>query len=122
MDVPLYQVDAFTNRRFAGNPAAVVGCPQGASQLACLRAKPVSELLANAMQPMPGAGGGFEVREISGDLTYDGTMFCSPTVGVAEPGALPGPLVGRADFFMRWVVRFAWHRTPPDFNVDPVKK
>jgi para-nitrobenzyl esterase len=37
-----------------------VGCPEGAGQLACLRAKPVTELLANAMQPMPGAGGGFD--------------------------------------------------------------
>jgi para-nitrobenzyl esterase len=39
---------------------AAVGCPEGPEQLACLRQKPVSELLANAMQPMPGAGGGFD--------------------------------------------------------------
>jgi para-nitrobenzyl esterase len=36
--------------------AEAVGCPAGAEQLACLRQKPVTELLANAMQPMPGAG------------------------------------------------------------------
>jgi para-nitrobenzyl esterase len=39
---------------------AAVGCPAGPTQLACLREKPVTELLANAMQPMPGAGGGFD--------------------------------------------------------------
>jgi len=36
-----------------------VGCPEGPEQLACLRAAPVEKLLANSMQPMPGAGGGF---------------------------------------------------------------
>jgi len=33
-----------------------VGCAAGADQLACLREAPVEDLLANAMQPMPGAG------------------------------------------------------------------
>jgi para-nitrobenzyl esterase len=39
--------------------AKAVGCPEGADQLSCLRDKPIKDLLANAMQPMPGAGGGF---------------------------------------------------------------
>jgi para-nitrobenzyl esterase len=40
--------------------AKAVGCAEGAGQLACLRDKPIKDLLANAMQPMPGAGGGFD--------------------------------------------------------------
>ncbi|HEX6241623.1 MAG TPA: carboxylesterase family protein [Polyangiales bacterium] len=36
--------------------AEAVGCPAGPDQLACLRQKPIAELLAKAMQPMPGAG------------------------------------------------------------------
>jgi para-nitrobenzyl esterase len=40
--------------------AKAVGCAEGAGQLACLRDKPITDLLANAMQPMPGAGGGFD--------------------------------------------------------------
>jgi para-nitrobenzyl esterase len=37
-----------------------VGCAEGPDQLGCLRDKPIKDLLANAMQPMPGAGGGFD--------------------------------------------------------------
>lgn len=39
---------------------AALGCPAGDGQLACMRDKSIPELLANAMQPMPGAGGGFD--------------------------------------------------------------
>jgi para-nitrobenzyl esterase len=37
-----------------------LGCAEGPGQLACMRTKSVEELLANSMQPMPGAGGGFD--------------------------------------------------------------
>jgi para-nitrobenzyl esterase len=39
---------------------AALGCPEGAGQLACMRGKTIPELLAMSMQPMPGAGGGFD--------------------------------------------------------------
>jgi para-nitrobenzyl esterase len=41
---------------------AALGCPEGAGQLACMRGKSIPELLAMSMQPMPGAGGGFDGR------------------------------------------------------------
>jgi hypothetical protein len=34
---------------------------------------------------------------------------------------MPWALLGRNDFFTKYVVHFAWHRSPPDFNLDPVK-
>lgn len=37
-----------------------LGCEPGPGQLACMRSVPVEKLLANSMQPMPGAGGGFD--------------------------------------------------------------
>ena len=61
MDVPLYQVDAFTNRRFAGNPAAV--CPLK-SWLPddVLQAIAAENNLAETAFFVPRAGGDFELR------------------------------------------------------------
>jgi hypothetical protein len=68
-----------------------------------------------------GAGGSFEYKLVSGEVTYLRKTFCT-TIQVASPDCnLPGPVLGREDFFTKYVVRFAWHRSPPDFNVDPIK-
>jgi para-nitrobenzyl esterase len=42
--------------------AKAVGCEEGDGQLACLRQKTPQELLDHSMQPMPGAGGGFDTE------------------------------------------------------------
>jgi para-nitrobenzyl esterase len=44
--------------------AEAVGCKAGKDQLGCLRAAPIEDLLANGMQPMPGAG------EVSGGAKW----------------------------------------------------
>lgn len=66
-----------------------------------------------------GAGGLFDARPCSGRLRWRQWEFCSEFL-VAEPGCLPLGLLGRADFFKRFVVRFMWHKVPPTFDVDPV--
>jgi PhzF family phenazine biosynthesis protein len=61
MDVPLYQVDAFTNRRFAGNPAAV--CPLKAwLPDDVLQAIAAENNLAETAFFVPRAGGDFDLR------------------------------------------------------------
>jgi hypothetical protein len=76
--------------------------------------------LSASASPGIGAGGGFETRSCAGVLRYGATELCREFL-VAKPDALPGALLGRDDFFTKFVVRFAWHRKPPDFNVDPVR-
>lgn len=63
-----------------------------------------------------GAGGQFETRVALGFVEWDGMRICNSLL-VAAPGSLPGPLLGRADFFTKCSVRFNWHRVPPDFDV-----
>lgn len=69
--------------------------------------------------PGQGVGGGFEIRTLSGDLSYHGVTFAT-SFAVAEPGHLPRPLLGRGDFFQRFVLRFNWHKATPEFHADPV--
>jgi hypothetical protein len=72
-----------------------------------------------------GAGGEFEFKNCEGRVTYGGAVVCK-TFGVPAPRhdvpGLPFGLLGRRDFFSKHIVRFAWHRDPPEFNVDPVKR
>ena len=67
-----------------------------------------------------GAGGGFETRMIRGTITWKNYFICDQ-FQVAQPGMKTPLLLGREDFFKKFVVRFNWHQTPPTFNVDPVK-
>jgi hypothetical protein len=66
-----------------------------------------------------GAGGQYEYKMATGELTYGRKPFCTQFQVAAAN--LPGPVLGRNDFFKKYVVRFAWHRNPPDFNVDPAR-
>lgn len=66
-----------------------------------------------------GAGGTFERRPLVAEVRYREWLICDH-VDVAQPGALPFALLGREDFFKRFVVRFAWNKEPPEVIVDPV--
>lgn len=66
-----------------------------------------------------GAGGGFETRIAKGAVLWEGSRIREQLL-VAQPGALPWPLIGRDDFFKKHVVRFSWHRQPPTIDIDPV--
>jgi hypothetical protein len=68
-----------------------------------------------------GAGSQFEFKLCDGSLKYDGKELCQQFAVAAPKHHLRWALLGRKEFFTKYVVRFAWHRTPPDFNVDPVK-
>jgi hypothetical protein len=66
-----------------------------------------------------GAGGGFETSVVNGAVAWGGTTICEE-FRVSEPGALPWGLLGREDFFKLFVVRFHWHKDPPQMDIDPV--
>ncbi len=69
-----------------------------------------------------GPGGRVDVRPCSGAMKWDGATIMTAFM-VAEPGkGADTVLLGRADFFARFVVRFNWHRDPPTFDVDPVSR
>lgn len=66
-----------------------------------------------------GAGGVFERRPLQAEIRYRDWLICD-SVEVAQPGALPFALLGRQDFFQKFIVRFAWHKSPPEVIIDPV--
>jgi hypothetical protein len=66
-----------------------------------------------------GAGGGFEARLCTGIVKYRDWPICDEFL-IAEPNQMPVMLLGRDDFFRRFVVHFNWHRDPPTFDVDPI--
>ncbi len=66
-----------------------------------------------------GAGGGFATKRLKATVRWQQWIVCDE-VAVAAPGALPWALLGRDDFFRKFVVRFAWHRMPPEMHIDPV--
>lgn len=66
-----------------------------------------------------GAGGAFERRPMKATLKFRDWTICEE-IAVAEPGRLPVVLLGRLDFFQRFVVRFMWHKVPPYVDVDPI--
>jgi hypothetical protein len=74
-----------------------------------------------------GAGGPFETRLCGGQIYYAGVLICNG-LRVAEPGKMPAGinflLLGRGDFFSKFVASFHWDESPPWFEVDlaPPKK
>lgn len=69
-----------------------------------------------------GAGGKFETRLLAARVKYRDWIVCEE-VKVAQPGAgLPVVLLGRADFFAKFNVRFRWAMTPPVVDIDPLAK
>jgi len=64
------------------------------------------------------AGGAMEHRPAPGRILFDKKIVADGFL-VAEPGKLPVVLLGRDDFFRLYTVRFAWHRDPPTFDLDP---
>lgn len=68
-----------------------------------------------------GAGGSFEIRECLGEVKWRQWVVCTKFL-VGEPGKFEStPLLGREDFFKRFVVRFLWHKDPPSFDIDPAR-
>lgn len=69
-----------------------------------------------------GPGGTLDVRLCKGVLRWDKRVLMTEFM-VAEPEKGPDAiLLGRADFFTLYVVRFQWHKNPPTFDLDPVGK
>ena len=66
-----------------------------------------------------GAGGGFETRPLQLALSWQSWKLTGE-MRIAEPTRLPVVLLGRCDFFQEFVVRFHWHKGPPEFHLDPV--
>ena len=46
----------------------------------------------------------------------------SSSRSVAEPGAMPFALLGRADFFKYFRITFEWHKKPPVFHLVDLEK
>jgi hypothetical protein len=69
-----------------------------------------------------GAGGKFETRLLAARVKYREWVICDEAK-VAQPGSgLPLVLLGRADFFAKFLVKFRWDVTPPVVDVDPLAK
>jgi hypothetical protein len=66
-----------------------------------------------------GAGGQFESRPLQLTVSWQ-SWKTTEEIRIAEPGRLPVVLLGRCDFFRDFVVRFHWHKAPPEFHLDPV--
>lgn len=77
-----------------------------------------------SLTPLPegtGAGGQFPKSLCKGQISYAGCVLCDE-FEVVPPGLFNFILLGREEFFSKFVVRFQWHRDPPFFDVDPVVK
>lgn len=66
-----------------------------------------------------GAGGAFERRPLDARVQFREWTICE-RIQVAAPGSLPAALLGREDFFAKFVIRFNWHKSPPEVLIDPV--
>lgn len=66
-----------------------------------------------------GAGGTFETRLCEGSVYFRDWCFATE-FQVAEAGHLQQVLLGRADFFRTFVVRFMWQKAPPEIDIDPI--
>ena len=60
----------------------------------------------------PAQVGGLETRLCSGRILYNGIVVCD-SFTVAKTTSLDAVLLGRADFFTKFVPRFLWHKNPP---------
>jgi hypothetical protein len=67
-----------------------------------------------------GAGGRFETKVVTAEAWWNGQTVCDQFRVVGPGSNMPWGLVGRDDFFRQYVVRFMWHRSPPQFDLDPV--
>jgi hypothetical protein len=65
-----------------------------------------------------GVGGACESRMASLTVCYQSWRLTGQ-IAIAEPKRLDVVLLGRADFFQRFVVRFNWFKSPPEFHLDP---
>lgn len=67
-----------------------------------------------------GAGGPFKTRWCAdGRIYYDGLLVCQGfRVAEANPDIEPFFLLGRADFFRKFVPLFHWDESPPWFEID----
>lgn len=63
-----------------------------------------------------GAGGDFELREVAGVVKWREWVI-TERVAFAEPDAIDLPLLGRSDFFSICAIAFAWHESPPTFEL-----
>ncbi|MEX0631044.1 MAG: hypothetical protein WD508_10425 [Chloroflexota bacterium] len=68
-----------------------------------------------------GPGGGLQTRLCTGRILYNGILVCD-SFTVAKTTTLDSVLLGRADFFTKFVPRFLWHKNPPEFDLDPVSE
>jgi hypothetical protein len=69
--------------------------------------------------PSQSAGGTFESKVLKARVKYR-EWVVSEEIKVAEPGRLPVALLGRDDFFAKFIVKFRWDKTPPIVDVDPL--
>jgi hypothetical protein len=74
--------------------------------------------LSSPIEESKGAGGKLRFRRFDAKLVWEGYSL-SDHVALAEPKRLPGPLLGRNDFFVRFNVRFRWFKSPPELEIDP---
>jgi hypothetical protein len=65
-----------------------------------------------------GVGGPCESRPALLTIRYQSWKLTGE-VAIAEPERLDVVLLGRSDFFQRFVVRFNWFKSPPEFHLDP---
>lgn len=69
-----------------------------------------------------GAGGPFMTRHCRASLYYGSTLICDG-LRVAEPGKMPAEinflLLGRSDFFKKYIASFHWNESPPWFEIEP---
>lgn len=66
-----------------------------------------------------GLGGSVEVRTVQGQLLYEDVPFVDGAIEVIAPEALPGPVLGRADFMSVFRVAFDWRKDPPRMHIRP---
>lgn len=69
---------------------------------------------------LSGGGGKRPMRRARLELWYRGSRFCDHVVVV--PGDMPGPVLGRADFFTPYTIDFLWWKNPPEFHVSRPNK
>jgi hypothetical protein len=65
-----------------------------------------------------GYRGSFEARQSDARLSWRGVTISESTM-VVEPHTIPCVLLGRGDFFKRFVVTFDWSAKPPRMRVAP---
>ena len=65
-----------------------------------------------------GIGGEARYKRCAGSIKWGGYVI-GKTIAIAEPSTVPFPLLGRDDFFRRFVVHFRWAKNPPEMDIVP---